>query len=394
MMEALTRTIDAAVQNQDFTTLQAIFSNSGSNSWQSVGQGEQRSLASHFLQVAVADPNFLPTAFDFLETVIITALSHLPVTVDNAADNLVRQKLFDYKISRDDPDYVGAARILAGTRMSDDPQSVYYMDPASRTDVYVKVAECFLAEDEIVESDAAVQKAGALIDSIPNKEQHTALLLRYKSTYARVLDSNRKFVAAASRYHELSQSTSDLIDTEELLQLLGRAATCAILAPNGPQQTRVLSHIYRDERLPQLNQLEEFETHATIVRKMVTCQILRRDELAKFESTLAPHQKAIMGDGLTILERCVVEHNMVAVSSIYSSIYVKDLARILGVSERKAEKIASNMIMEGGLQGTIDQVEGLLEFASSDTPEKIWDQSIANFCSRLNRVTDEIKALY
>ena len=109
--------------------------------------------------------------------------------------------------------------------------------------VYVNIAECFLEEDAIVESDSAVTKAGSVVESIQNPDQHMALILRYKSTYARVLDSNRKFLQAASRYHDLSQSSSDIIRAEDLLAMLGRAATCAILAPSGPQRQRVLGHV-------------------------------------------------------------------------------------------------------------------------------------------------------
>ena len=112
--------------------------------------------------------------------------------------------------------------------------------------VYVRIAECFLEEDEIVESDAAVTKAGTVVESIQNPEQHMALILRYKSTYARVLDANRKFLQAASRYHDLSQSSGNLIQAEDLLAMLGRAATCAILAPSGPQRQRVLGHVSQD----------------------------------------------------------------------------------------------------------------------------------------------------
>lgn len=34
-----------------------------------------------------------------------------------------------------------------------------------------------------------------------------ALLLRYRATYARVLDANRKFVEAAMRYYDLSNTS-------------------------------------------------------------------------------------------------------------------------------------------------------------------------------------------
>lgn len=125
---------------------------------------------------------------------------------------------------------------------------------------------------------------------------------------------------------------------------------------------------------------------------MYTHQILRKEELKKFEETLAPHQQAVMGDGLTILERGLVEHNMIAVSILYRSIYVEALANILGVDARKAEKIAASMIMEGSLHGTIDQMEGLLEFQNDESPQAYWDGSITSFCIELNRVADAIKA--
>jgi COP9 signalosome complex subunit 4 len=397
-MEELFNVITAAIPGNDYATLASVFSDTGRNSWLTVGQGEQRSLAAHFIHAAVTSTTaFLPAAFqseDMLQC-MTNALGHLPATVEQAADNTLRQQLFEYMVSQDDPDYAGAARILGGMRMEgsegDVPPNIYYMTPAARTDVFVKIAECFLAEDEISESDAAVQKAGQVVANIPDKEQHTALILRYKSTYARVLDANRKFLQAAQRYHELSQSATDLIDADDLLNMLGRAATCAVLAPSGPQRQRVLGHIYKDTRLQQLNSLDDFQTHSTILKKMYTHQVLRPEELTKFEATLADHQKAIMGDGLTIMERGVVEHNMIAVSNLYRSIYMKELARILGVDPRKAEKIASSMILEGALHGSIDQVEGLLEFEPEESPEQSWDRSITSWCIELNLVSDAVK---
>ncbi len=121
-------------------------------------------------------------------------------------------------------------------------------------------------------------------------------------------------------------------------------------------------------------------------------QVLGKEELTKFEASLQPHQQAIMGDGLTIMERGVVEHNMIAVSKIYQSIYVSELALVLNVTSAKAEKIAAAMIMEGSLAGSIDQVEGLVEFEPQDSPNAVWDRSISNFCVELNRITDSIRS--
>lgn len=242
-MNRFTQTIDTALQMKDYASIAQVFS-FGPDSWQAIGQGEQRSLAAHFIKSALAAPGFLPAAFGSgqMMNVMLETLKHLPSTVDKAADNKLRQMIFDYKVN-EEGEYAEAARILAGTRMEDNEQSAYYMKPEARCDIFVKIAECFLEEDEIVESDSAVTKAGSVVSSIANPEEHMTLILRYKSTYARVLDSNRKFLQAASRYHDLSQSSSDLIRAEDLLGMLGRAATCAILAPSGPQRQRILGHV-------------------------------------------------------------------------------------------------------------------------------------------------------
>jgi len=393
-MESFIETIDTAVETMDYGSLATVFS-FGPSSWQSLGQGEQRSLASYLIKKAVASSSFLPKAFSstIMMNVFLETLKHLPATpVEGASDNRLRQMIFDYNVN-EEGDYSAAANVLSGMRMNDDNDSVYFFTAAQKCDVYVKIAECFLEEDQIAESDSAVTKAGSVVESISNADQHIALILRYKSTYARVLDSNRKFLQAASRYHDLSQSSGDLIRAEDLLTMLGRAVTCAILAPSGPQRQRVLGHIYKDARLNELDSISEFETHATILTKMYKGQILGKEELVKFEESLQPHQKAVMGDGLTIMERGVVEHNMLAVSGIYQSIYVNELALILGVTDAKAEKLVATMILDGSLEGSIDQVENLVLFHTEDSPNGAWDKGISSFCMELNRVTDSVQSI-
>lgn len=228
-------------------------------------QGEQRTLASHFIKTAVASPSFFPDAFrsSQIMTVINTTLNHLPPHgVDDAADNTLRNLLFDYLLNEEE-DYSGAARILSGVRMDggDEGSSVYYMPPIDRCDVFVKVAECYLEEELTVEAEGAVKKAGTIIEATgisitsnnnddddegsggANKkadERTVTLMLRYKSTYARVLDANRKFLQAAVKYHDLSTAYlhTDAIDADDLLSMLGRAVTCAILSPNSAQRQR------------------------------------------------------------------------------------------------------------------------------------------------------------
>ena len=113
-MDSFTRTIDASIQSNDYTSLATVFS-FGPSSWQSVGQGEQRSLAAHFIKSAIAAPGFLPNAFTSgqMMNVMLEALNHLPTTVEGAADNKLRQMIFEYKVN-EEGDYSAAAKVLAG----------------------------------------------------------------------------------------------------------------------------------------------------------------------------------------------------------------------------------------------------------------------------------------
>jgi COP9 signalosome complex subunit 4 len=135
-MDALIQTIDVAVQNSDFSSLALVFS-FGPSSWQSIGQGEQRSLAAHLIKTVVNTPSFnLNQAFasSQIMNVFLETLSHLPTTpVEGAADNRLRQMIFDYKVN-EEGDYAAAARVLSGMRMEDDQNSVYYFSPSEKCD--------------------------------------------------------------------------------------------------------------------------------------------------------------------------------------------------------------------------------------------------------------------
>jgi COP9 signalosome complex subunit 4 len=66
------------------------------------------------------------------------------------------------------------------------------------------------------------------------------------------------------------------------MQLLTMAVTCAVLAKAGPQRSRLLATLYKDERS---QRLENFE----ILEKMFMDRILRKPEVEKFSQTLQDH---------------------------------------------------------------------------------------------------------
>lgn len=86
--------------------------------------------------------------------------------------------------------------------------------------------------------------------------QNPTLEMQYKTCSARILDAKRKFTEAAVRYYELSQlimrHMGDAVAADELDMALSAAVTCVILAPPGPQRSRVLAQLYKDERCARL----------------------------------------------------------------------------------------------------------------------------------------------
>lgn len=129
---------------------------------------------------------------------IITAIKNNVSSYDEA-DCILREKLFKYYL--DCEQFSDAAQILSGINL--DSTSRPFTEK-EKTDVYVRCAETFLEDDEAIDAEIFVNKASALINTVDD----VALLLRYRVTYARVLDANRKFIEASVRYYELSTTTT------------------------------------------------------------------------------------------------------------------------------------------------------------------------------------------
>ena len=176
------------------------------------------------------------------------------------------------------------------------------------------------------------------------------------------------------------------VNQDDLLELLGKAVTCAILAEAGPQRTRILGTLYKDERIHSLD-----DGRCKVLVKMYREQILRRSEMAALEALLADHQKAVTADGLTIPERALIEHNMVAACKIYDNIRFQELGQLLEITSDKAERIAAKMISASRLRAAIDQVDGYLHFARDAEPLRAWDERIGGVCADVNSCLEVIE---
>ena len=93
-----------------------------------------------------------------------------------------------------------------------------------------------------------------------------------------------------------------------------------------------------------------------------------------------------------VLERAVIEHNMLATSKLYNNISFEQLGALLGIDAATAERIVSKMLVEERLKGSIDQVESLIAF-DRDTgadPLSLFDGQIEHVCRTVETVANGV----
>jgi len=288
--------------------------------------------------------------------------------------SIIRERLA--AVYEGEEDWGAAAKILIGIPLE---SSHRLLEPAYKANIYVKIAQLFLEDEEFVSAEIYNNRAAAIINSCKD----TLLQLRYKSCFARIHDFKRKFIEASQRYYELSQIVSE----NERLDALTFAITCAILANAGPQRSRVLATFYKDERSSKLEIYPMLE-------KMFLDKILRKPEVQRFAETLRPHQKALLADGSTVLDRAVIEHNLLAASKLYNNITFEELGSLLEIDALKAEQIAARMIVENRLRGSIDQINHLIEFENQEDSLTLWDSHIHAACSSVNTILEQLTQKY
>ncbi|KAI1725073.1 PCI domain-containing protein [Ditylenchus destructor] len=213
---------------------------------------------------------------------------------------------------------------------------------------------------------------------------NNAVVIRYKVIYARFLDRRGKFVEAAQRYYELSHRS--LLSADERKQMLRDALTCTLLAPPSTQKNRPLGALHKDERCENM-------AGYSVLKEMYLERLIKGDQLVEFERTLHDHQQKIGEDGYSLLQRSIIEHNMLAISKLYDNITFDGLAELLGINAVNAEKIATGLISSDRLKGSIDQLECVVYFEVTD-PLDEWDKRIVSICELVNLIGEKISTKY
>jgi len=241
---------------------------------------------------------------------------------------------------------------------------------AFTTQMYLKIAHLYLEGRDSNQAEIFINRASLLITSTTEPD----LQVKYKLCYAKLLDFRKKFLEAARRYQELSLEPR--LSLAEQNELLRHSILCAIIAPAGVHRSRLLSSLIKDERSPIIHGM----LRNTQLGHLITLQ-----QVTLFEKELDEHQREKLANGMTILEAAVMEHNLLAISNIYKSIKIDNLAQLLRVPALQAETVVGKMIAEQRICGSIDQIDQIITFEVKTQP---WDEHINVVCNKVNHVID------
>lgn len=240
---------------------------------------------------------------------------------------------------------------------------------------WVRIAHLSLEIDNSTQAETYINRAWPIMKNVTDDN----LKLQFYTSFAEVSDIKRKFIDAAQRFYKLSQQL------EDGMPALRKAIVCIVLADAGPQRARLLTMLNRDERIASLGDLN------IILSKVYNSRVLRDKDIALIKPHLLQHHKAVRGDGNTVFDQAIMQHNIQAASRLYYNISFNELGSLLGVTPDAAEKIAAGMISEDRLKATIDQLNEVIWFIADPTaPISQWDQQISNVCNSIAAVADTI----
>jgi len=147
-------------------------------------------------------------------------------------------------------DWLRAAGLLSAARID----APCFTD-VDRLAFLVRCASNYISGEDDVSAERFIRRAGDLVHRLPPAEVDPLVIMKYRAAYTQMLDQKRRFLDAALRYMELMRQAGGVhgVGAAELRDMLEKAATCAILAPAGPQRQRVMATLMREEGIASVN---------------------------------------------------------------------------------------------------------------------------------------------
>ena len=307
-------------------------------------------------------------------------------------DAMIREIMAD--AYQEQEDFIDAAKMLQGIQLESSQRKI---SDDAKVKTWMRICRLYIEEDDTTSAESYLNRAKNLLYKVEDAE----LNLMFHLSQARILDARRRFLDASSTYHSVSFNVT-LVE-EERMHALSAAIKCAVLAPAGPQRSRTLAKLYKDERAPQV---VEFG----ILEKMFLDRLLSVEEVDKFADSLAPHQLARTSDGSTVLRKAVIEHNLLSTSRLYNNIGINELGLLLDLDAERSGEYAAGMMEQGRLTGRIDQIDGMIFFDRGEISGKRtgggqvgnvvgrdlrkWDSKVQGVAEEVERVASTLQALY
>lgn len=307
-------------------------------------------------------------------------------------DAMLREIMAD--AYQEQEDFIDAAKMLQGIQLESSQRKI---SDDAKVRTWMRICRLYIEEDDTTSAESYLNRAKNLLYKVEDAE----LILTFHLSQARILDARRKFLDASLAYHGVSFNVT-LVE-EERMHALSAAIKCAVLAPAGPQRSRTLAKLYKDERA---SQVAEFG----ILEKMFLDRLLSVEEVDKFADSLAPHQLARTSDGSTVLRKAVIEHNLLSTSRLYNNIGINELGLLLDLDAERSEEYAAGMMEQGRLTGRIDQIDGMLFFDRGQDSGKgmiggqtgnvvsrelrKWDSKVQGIAEEVERVASTLQTLY
>lgn len=277
-------------------------------------------------------------------------------------DQLVRACEFLSGLYQSECAYQRAADTLARFDLDSGLRQV---ESKIKIEKYLRISHLYLEDGEHVDlADAFVKKASSLVSTL-DEDKDKDLVLQYLSCSARLLDRKNKFTEAATKFLDLSRKMGDGENGETVKTVLGTgkrevlasALACTLLADAGPQRSRLLAKLYKDDHVASM------EAYG-ILEKVFLDRLLVAEDVEAFSRTLGGHHRSGTPQkwGLSVIELAIVQHNLLGCSKLYSSVTIASLAELLNVDEATAVRIVAKMILDGRVRGSIDQILGIVSF--------------------------------
>lgn len=259
-----------------------------------------------------------------------------------------------------------------------------------RATMFVRISRAYIRAQLLKDAEPWANRASVLVPGCHNE----GTKLKFRTLQAQILDYKRKYVDAGFKYYALSQLARRKYGTENVsladtAQALHYAIACAILAPAGPRRARILAVLYKDER-------SRSSALFGLLEAIHMERLLQAEQVEALRQLLQPHQATAMIDDESVVDRAVVEHNLLAASKLYCNIKFEELGALLRVSPQKAETTAARMINENRMKATIDQVAGFIQFSAATQAERIlsWDKQIESVCGAVDSCVEAILRKY